>query len=384
MMTHIDALADKIGPRGSTTEGERRGAAYCCDVFTRLGLNPVLETFTAARSIFFPHLLASILYLACFAIYRLGGQATAWAAAILAALTLASELMELGFMNNPLRLLGPVGQSQNVHAVVQPAGEHRQDLVLIGHIDTQRTPIIFRTPRWVEAYKMFTTVAFILFAVLVVLYLLGALFQWTWVWYASIPSAACAVLLAALCAQADTTPYTAGANDNATAVSMVLSLAETLKSQPLQHTRVYCVCTGCEEVEHSGAEDFFKRYRNEMVNPKGLVFEMLGCAGPGWLTTEGIIIPFKSDPGLRELASTLSQQHPEWGAYPVKITGGNSEMADCVKASVSAITLFGIDRHGVAPYWHQVGDTCDKIKPDVLARSQKMAWAMLQEIDRNN
>ena len=123
LMSHIDALASEIGPRGSTTAGERRGAAYCRTVFNRLGLNPVLETYSAARSIFFPHLLASILYLACFAIYPLGGRATAWAAALIAALTLASELLELGFKNNPLRLLGPVGQSQNVHAVVPPAGE---------------------------------------------------------------------------------------------------------------------------------------------------------------------------------------------------------------------------------------------------------------------
>jgi len=62
--------------------------------------------------------------------------------------TLVSELFELGFKDNFLRRMAPDGASQNVHAVVEPAGEHRQDLVLIGHIDTQRTPLIFRTPRW--------------------------------------------------------------------------------------------------------------------------------------------------------------------------------------------------------------------------------------------
>jgi len=164
---------------------------------------------------------------------------------------------------------------------------------------------------------------------------------------------------------------------------MVLSLAEELTQQPLEHTRVYCVCTGCEEVQHYGATDFFMRYRGGMLNPKGLVFEMLGCAGPGWLTTEGIIVPFHSDPGLRKMAADLSARHPEWGAYPVKISGGNTEMADCVRAAVPAITLFGLAPNGDAPYWHQVGDTVDKIDPAVLARSHAMAWALIQEIDKN-
>jgi hypothetical protein len=42
-LAHIRALAVDIGPRGSTTEGERRGAAYCAEVFRRLGLAPQVE-----------------------------------------------------------------------------------------------------------------------------------------------------------------------------------------------------------------------------------------------------------------------------------------------------------------------------------------------------
>lgn len=34
----------------------------------------------------------------------------------------------------------PKRLSRNVHAVVEPAGAVRRDLVLIGHLDTQRTP----------------------------------------------------------------------------------------------------------------------------------------------------------------------------------------------------------------------------------------------------
>ena len=381
ILSHIRALAVDIGPRGSTTQGERKGAEYCQAAFQGAGLSPVWETFASAKSIFFPHVLASLGYLLSFALYPLAGRLTAGIAFLLTSATLASELLELGFIDNPLRRLTPKGESQNVHAVIPPAGEHRRDLILIGHIDTQRTPLFFRSTRWVEVYKGFTTVAFVLFAFQCLAYLLGALFQWSWIWPATLPSMACALTLLVFFLQADLTPFTAGANDNASAVGMVLSLAEAFAHEPLAHTRVYAVCTGCEEVQHFGAIDFFRRYRAELTSPSALVFELLGCAGPGYLTTEGIIVPFHSDPDLRARCERLSRQNPDWGAYPVKISGGNSELADCVRAKVPAITLFGLTPAGEAPYWHQVGDTADKIDARVLGRVSAMVRALIAEID---
>ena len=55
---------------------------------------------------------------------------------------------------------------------------------------------------------------------------------------------------------AERTPFTAGANDNASAVGLVLTLAEAPVSPPLAHTRVWQACTGCEEVQHYGADPF--------------------------------------------------------------------------------------------------------------------------------
>ena len=383
ILQHIHSLAVDIGARGSTTDGERRGAEYCRNVFSGLGLQPVMETFTSGRSIFLPHLYASILYLVSFGLFAVGSPLVRWIAALLSLLTLAEELLELGFQDNIYRWFMPKGGSQNVQAVVAPAGEYRQDLVLIGHIDTQRTPLIFSTARWVNVYKNFTTVAFVLFALQGIIYLLGAILGLGWVWYPSILSAICALVLAAICIQADATPFTAGANDNASSVAMVLALAEELSRNPLQHTRVTCLCSGCEEIEHFGAITFFKNHRSELRNPKGLVFELLGCAGPGWLTREGIIIPFHSDPQLRQMVEKISDSHPDWGAYPVKISGGISEMADCVRAKVPAITIFGLEKNGDAPYWHQVGDTYDKIDRQVLRKTHALTWELIQEIDRS-
>lgn len=380
-LEHIRILAEVIGPRGSTTEGERRGSAYCQDVLTQLGLNPQVEPFRSARSIYHPHLVAALVMLAAWLLYPLGGRATAVIAALLSLTALASDLLELSFRDNLLRRLIPKGPSQNVVACIPPREEHRQDLILIGHVDSHRTPIIFRSPRWVAAYTLFTTVAFVAFLGQTLLFLLGTVTRWPWVWPASAPGALCAVLLIALCLHADRTPFSPGANDNASGAGLVLALAEELRASPLRHTRVWAVCTGCEEVQHYGAADFFARHRSEFRHPVALVFEMLGCDGPAWLVREGIVVPFRAAPRLVALAEDLARAHPEWEAFPARISGGNTEMADALRVGIPAITLTGMGRRGEKPYWHHPADTYDKMDPAVMERAWAFAWAFVQALD---
>jgi len=381
LLKHVRALSVEIGPRGSTFDGEHRGAEYVRDEYERIGLDPVWEEFRSARSIFLPHILASLIMLLAFAIFPLGGRTSAILAALFSLLVVVNELLELGFKDNFFRRIVPKAGSQNVFTVIPPAGEHKRDLVLVGHIDTQRTPIFFRSPRWVRIYNNFVTVIFITYIIQVVLYTLAIFLPHSWIWAATIPSAICAVIMAAFFIEADLSPFTAGANDNATAVGMVLTLAEELKRQPLRHTRVFAVCTGCEEVQHYGMIDWYRRHLAELRSPRAVVFEMLGVDGPAWLTREGIIVPFKPDPELASACEELASAHPEWGAYPAGISGGNTEMADAVRAGVPAITLFGLTRDGVAPYWHQMEDTFDKMKPEVLQRTWDFTRALIEEID---
>jgi len=382
-LSHIRALSEDIGPRGPTTEGERRGAEYCQQQLSALGYTPQVESFSSARSIFEPHLLAASGMLFAFALYPLAGRLTAGIAAALSLLALGSDLLELSFRDNPLRWLVSKGSSQNVVATAAPSGEHQRDLVLIGHIDTQRTPLIFSSPAWLAAYKAFTTIAFVAFALQTLLYILGTLTGWSWIWPVTLVCAVCSLLLILLCVQADSTPFCAGANDNATGAGIVLTLAEQLKAQPLAHTRVWLACTGCEEVQHYGAIDFFRRHRAELVKPLAIAFEMLGCAGPAWLVKEGIVIPFYADKKLVALAEKLSREHPEWEAHATQVNGGNTEMADALRIGIPAITLAGWTPEGGAPYWHMVSDTYDKVDAEVLGRAYAFTWAYIQALDGN-
>jgi hypothetical protein len=380
-LEHIRSLAMDIGPRGSTRPGERQAADYAMGQFKQFGLEPILEKFQSARSIFQPHLLGSILMILAFIIFPLSGKFSATFAAALAILVLITEILELGLQSNLFRWVMPKSESQNAYAVIQPSSEHTHDLILVGHLDTQRTPIIFKSTTWVRIYGAFTTVVFVAFFFEALIYSLAVFFPLPWAWVATIPSLVGALLLAAMCIQADLTPFTAGANDNASAVGMVLTLAEEFSKKPMAHARVFAVCTGCEEVQHYGMIDFYKRHKDEFKNPQAVVFEMLGCAGPTWLTQEGIIVPFKPDEKLRKIAEKLAAENPTWGAYPSKVSGGNTEMADAVRAGVPAIALMGMTLNGEAPYWHQVHDTFDKMDPQIMLKNWEFTKAFLSELD---
>ena len=136
-LRHIRTLAEEIGPRGSTTEGERRGHQYCRETLEAQGLETKWETFRSAKSAFHPFLIVSLIMLLAFILYPLSGRLSAAAAGLIALGAFLSALMELSLRDNPLRLLVPKGTSQNVVAVTPPQGEIRQDLVLIGHDNLQ-------------------------------------------------------------------------------------------------------------------------------------------------------------------------------------------------------------------------------------------------------
>ena len=382
LLDHIQHLAKSIGPRGATRPEERRAANYAFKQLQKMGFQPNIEFFTSAISIYHPHMITALLMLGAFIIYPHFGRWSAAVAAGLSTLALVSDLLELGSFPNPLRWVIPKGDSQNVFAILNPQQKHVQDLILVGHLDTHQAGKIFSSQGWVRFFHIITTIAFAAFSAQVGFFWAGILAQWDWLWFASIPSALAALILLIICWESDHAPFSPGANDNASAVAMVLTLARSLKQSPLRNTRAWFVLTGCEEVQHYGMIDFLKHHKKDWINPKVLVFELVGVAGPAWETMEGIIVPFKPDQALIGFVEAIAKQHPELGAYPTFIVGGNSEMVDAVRSGVPAITFFGLTPDGRAPFWHQLADTPDKINPAVLANTYTFTKLFIEKVDQ--
>jgi hypothetical protein len=389
-LEHIRVLTEDIGPRGSTTQGEREGHAYCEKVLGELGLAPQVDRFLSARSAFQVFIVVGSLMVLAYITFLIGGPVGRAAAIVMAGVAVWSLGREMSFRPNPARVLIEKAESQNVVATLPPSGEHHNDLILMGHVDTLRTPFFFKHRRLVDVWRIYATLTMLTFLLMGAVYIVAFFFDWPWIRVLAGLSAVLAALLVAINIHAESTPYTPGANDNATGAGIVLALAEHFTENPLRHTRIWFVCSGCEEVKHYGAINFFETYGEQFVNPRAIVFEMLGTAGPAWLEQEGVVFPFltKADPELVALCEQIAADEPHWQASATRVQGGNTEAADALRYGVPAITLIGITDpvvrlgyQGEELYWHRMDDTLDKLKPEVMSRAWGFTLALITRLD---
>src|SRR5690554_2232617 len=120
-MLHVMELAVGIGPRGSTTEAERKAAEYEAGAFLEAGLEPTVEPFTSTVSGWRPFAVAAPVAIVTTLIFLLAGH---WLALLLAGVMLAatvSVFLEMYFRPNLLRPFIRKGSSRNVLARVPAA-----------------------------------------------------------------------------------------------------------------------------------------------------------------------------------------------------------------------------------------------------------------------
>jgi len=377
-------LTETIGPRGSTTAEEAAAAEYAGAVFEGLGLQAHVQRFRSAISAWRPYALALALALLALAIYPIGGRWTAAAAAAIVAFAIVSSLLELNFAGNPLRWLLPKGYSHNVWAVIRPRGRAQRKVVLVGHLDTHRTPFVFRSARHLRLFALLVPLGFGSMGALLALFIAGAITGAPWIHLAAAVAGLGAAAILMVLVQADFTPYTPGANDNASGAAMVLTLAERLVREPLGETEVWALNTGCEEVGCYGAEAFVRQHRGELEGAFFIVFDSVGGPGAGacFITWEGMTRRYHPDGRLLALARSIASARADLRAYEKPMRLGYTEGAIGVKYGLRTLTFVGLGRQdGILPLWHQAADRPENLDPQTLADTEEFVWELLQRID---
>jgi Zn-dependent M28 family amino/carboxypeptidase len=190
------------------------------------------------------------------------------------------------------------------------------------------------------------------------------------------------LFLAALFVQADLTPHTAGANDNATGAGLLLALGDVLQGQRLAQTEVWLVVTGCEEVGCVGARSFFDAHNAELRDASLIIVDGVGAAGPCYLRSEGLVWRRSYDAGLLAIADAVALEHADIGAYNQRLGSGYTEGLPALHRGLRAITLCGLTREGELPHWHQATDTVENIDREALARNFAFMRELIERIDR--
>jgi hypothetical protein len=380
-MNHVTHFAKTIGPRGSTTQKEAEAAQYSAQVLSGAGLEAIVEPYTGARSAYYPYMLFAGLFLLAEALFIFLGRAGAIAGAVLGLFALASVVLELLFRPNPFRWLLPKGISHNAWARVPPAESVKRKVVLVGHIDSHRTPLLFSTPGWTRFFKTLVPLGLGSAVVLTALYITAAANPAAPLVWISLPFSMVLLCVFLMTLQADFTPYTEGANDNATGVALTLSIAESLAKQPLKNTEVWAVLSGCEEVGCYGAEAFASSHKDDLEGAYWIVLESLGSGQVSYLTHETFLLPARSDPELLEIARRVTARCPELEAVPHAFHGAYTDGFIGIKHGFKTLTLMGKNLAGELPEWHRVTDNVDHLDPKVIERGEKFLVEILREID---
>lgn len=393
-LTEVSALSPEVPGRGSATEAEARAARYVSERLAELGLADVRRmSFEGLRSIWLFLALAFGFaitgHVAYWLLRRPLGELPAWLFSS-AAFAFAAYLMwrKFTFRDYPLRANLPHGPSQNVVATVDPHGDVRQRVVFIAHLDSHRAVWWFATDFLVTLYAVVSPLAvygFVLAPLAYGLRAAGLLYSiaglavlgWVGLVFGLLHFVAWFTGMTA-----DTGPYSPGANDNASAVGVALSLAGRLIAQPLAQTEVWFAFTGCEETGCDGMRAFLDEFGGELSGALFVDFELVGIGERlVYLQSEGVTRRRRIPPDVEALLQRVGSQY-DLQAVPAGGFGAFTETGVVWERGYQGATLLAL-REGFAllPEWHRMSDTPDRLQLETLGRVHELAWALLQDVD---
>jgi len=379
-LAHVRHLVETIGPRGSATPAEREAARYVEAELVRLGVPVTVQRFPSPTSAWRPFGYIFALALIAAVLAPLANPYTGALAAALSSLALWWLLRELNLYPTPLRYLLPHGHSQNVIGRLPPSSLARHKVVLVGHLDSHRTPYFHQTQRRNATLVRLLTFAGVGLALNAVIFLLVAFTGQSWLYLVALPFSLLHLVGIAITIQADQTPYSPGASDNASAVATVLTLAGHLARQPLRNTELWFLFSGCEEVGCYGMRAFIDANRSALDGAIFIDFEMVAQGEPGILTHEGLLTRVAYDPELIQLAAAAAAS--VWRPAHLKIGAAYGESVISHGAGYRSITVNAmLPETGEPVAWHRPDDDMRVIDEATLGHVVAWGLEILSRID---
>jgi hypothetical protein len=288
----------------------------------------------------------------------------------LAALAGVSYALDFSGRSQWSRALLPRGDGANAVARVHARGPRERTLVLMAHIDTAQTGLMWHpafTGMWArQAARTGKSpspgtpplVAFALAA-------LGP---------RPVRAAARGLLSVSLALTADVARNAPvpGANDNACAAAGLVELIGGVAREPLERTEVIAVATGAEESGMGGTAAWLRSAAGELDPRTTLVvgLDQIGAGDPHVLTGEG-----------PPLIAAYRREDVERAGLPTYHSAGWTDPILARWAGLPAISLVGV-KDGGFPNYHLPTDTPDRVEWDAVERCLDATRRIATDFDR--
>ncbi|MBN1565388.1 MAG: M28 family peptidase [Anaerolineae bacterium] len=384
LLEHVRVLASGIGPRPAGSLDEAAARHYIRGILGAAGFaDDEIEELRFAAPDTWGYALAIPALLALggnvIGLFGRSGKLAGGAASLTSAYSL---LKAAAVDRSPLAELAPQHDTANLIVRIAPTGEVRRRVVLLAHTDTNKHRLT-HSPG-VKHLMLASMTAAILAALINGIAQLVQFtgFKWGMVQLQRLSfwGLLAGLLVVLLDEQGE---YITGANDNASAVACVLGLGTHLRANPLQHTEVWLVFTGAEEVGGVGAHVLLDAYGHDLANAWFLDFEMVGTKRISYVTEHtgfSYFSAYMPDADSVQLASKVAITHPALNVTGRAMVIGE-EVGSLRARGYRGLCLAGVGADGWLANWHQRTDTYANIEPSGLETAARFALAMLERLD---
>jgi hypothetical protein len=180
-------------------------------------------------------------------------------------------------------------------------------------------------------------------------------------------------------------PIVPGANDNLTAVAVLVALAERLRAQPIEGLRVMLVSCGAEEVVQGGIYSFAERHFPELDREKTwfLGLETLGSPLLAMVEGEGpVVMEDYPDIRFRDLVARVAGER----GLPLRRGMRSRNSTDATipsHAGYPTATLVSLNRAKALSNYHQMSDTPEHVNYGTVTQALHLSEAIARTLADN-
>ncbi len=170
-----------------------------------------------------------------------------------------------------------------------------------------------------------------------------------------------------------------GANDNLSAVAVILGIAEKVSDRPPKNTEVWIVSFGTEEPATLGSKVLAERHGKELENAYVVNLETVGQGKFGVVTKE-ISVAGNLSTELADLVVKAGRKC-KVRVKPIELKYGNTDATSIARKGYRSVTIMGMDENELFTLWHIPEDVPENISEKNLQNALKLCLQILEIID---
>ncbi|WP_232336940.1 M28 family metallopeptidase [Mycobacterium kansasii] len=179
-------------------------------------------------------------------------------------------------------------------------------------------------------------------------------------------------------------PIVPGANDNLSAVALIVALAERLRDRPVQGVRVLLVSLGAEEQLQGGIYGFIARHKSQLDRDHTYFLNFDTVGSPELIMLEGEGTTIMEDYYHRPFRDLVARA-AERADAPLRrgLRSRNSTDAVIMSRGGSPPACFSsFDRHKALSNYHQMSDTPENVVYETVVHATTVAESVVRELAR--